>query len=86
MFSIAALGLPLIMCVHVLQFGQGYLTPNNPNTVPSVVKYGYSASNLEFTETGFAEVMLTHLPACNLHEFAFANYAACMPAGPAYCG
>ena len=63
-FCIAALGEPTIMYARVLQFGQGYLTPNNPNTVPSIVKYGYSANNLEFTETGFAEVMLTHLPAC----------------------
>ena len=55
--------LPIIINARVLQFGQGYLTPNNPNTVPSIVKYGYSADNLEFTETGFAEVMLTHLPA-----------------------
>lgn len=62
-FSRVALGLLFIMYVRALQFGQGYLTPNNPNTVPSVVKYGYSAGNLEFTETGFAEVMLTHLPA-----------------------
>jgi hypothetical protein len=62
-FSNAAIGLLISMYARVLQFGQGYQAPNNPNTVPSIVKYGYSANNLEFSETGFAEVMLTHLPA-----------------------
>ena len=75
-YSIAALGVPIIMYARVLQFGQGYLTPNNPNTVPSIVKYGYSADNLEFTETGFAEVMLTHLPACmSSNPISFCRHA-----------
>ncbi|CAL5230081.1 g13538 [Coccomyxa viridis] len=38
------------------KFGRGYLTPNNPFSVPSIVKYGYSADNLNFTQTGAAEI------------------------------
>ena len=38
------------------QIGQGYLTPNNPAVVPSIVKYGTSATNLNLTATGAAEV------------------------------
>lgn len=32
------------------------LTPNNPNSVATVVQYGYTADNLNMTVTGFAEV------------------------------
>lgn len=42
--------------MHIAQFGRGYLTPNNPFSVPSIVKYGFSADNLQFTQTGAAEV------------------------------
>ena len=37
------------------QTGQMRLTPNNPNSVASVVQYGYTADNLNFTSTGYAE-------------------------------
>ncbi len=39
-----------------LQIGTGYLTPNNPNSVATIVQYGFSADKLEFTATGHAEV------------------------------
>ena len=41
-----------------LQTGTGPLTPNNPNSVASIVQYGYLPEKLEFTVTGAAEVCM----------------------------
>ncbi|KAK9917889.1 hypothetical protein WJX75_009307 [Coccomyxa subellipsoidea] len=38
------------------KIGTGYLQPNNPNSVASIVQYGFSADKLEFSATGDAEV------------------------------
>ena len=34
------------------------LTPNNPNSVASIVQYGLSANTLNFTVTGYQEVRM----------------------------
>ena len=44
------------MCMPVVQFGRGYLTPNNPNTVASIVQFGYSPDKLDYEQYGYAEV------------------------------
>ena len=38
-----------------LQTGKGFLAPNDAFTMPSVVKYGKSASDLSMTATGTAQ-------------------------------
>ena len=48
-------GLQSCHVVTYAQTGQMRLTPNNPNSVASVVEYGFSADNLNFTATGYAE-------------------------------
>ncbi len=40
-----------------VQFGRGYLTPNNPNTVASIVQFGYSPDKLDYEQYGYAEVV-----------------------------
>ena len=40
-----------------VQFGRGYLTPNNPNTVASIVQFGYSPDKLDYEQYGYAEVI-----------------------------
>ena len=53
------------MCTPAVQFGRGYLTPNNPNTVASIVQFGYSPDKLDYEQYGYAEV--THcLSSANL--------------------
>ena len=49
-------GLPTL-CMPAMQFGRGYLTPNNPNTVASIVQFGYSPDKLDYEQYGYAEVM-----------------------------
>ena len=47
----------LTMCMSAVQFGRGYLTPNNPNTVASIVQFGYSPDKLDYEQYGYAEVI-----------------------------
>ena len=55
----------LTVCMPAVQFGRGYLTPNNPNTVASIVQFGYSPDKLDYEQYGYAEV--THcLSSANL--------------------
>ena len=44
-----------------LQTGTGQLTPNNPNSVASIVQYGYKPDKLDMSVTGAAEVCM---PSC----------------------
>ena len=39
-----------------MQTGTGQLTPNNPNSVASIVQYGLLPEKLDLTVTGAAEV------------------------------
>ena len=41
-----------------MQTGTGQLTPNNPNSVASIVQYGLLPEKLDLTVTGAAEVRL----------------------------
>ena len=50
------LGTPSCCLLLCVQTGQMRLTPNNPNSVATVVQYGFTADNLNMTVTGFAEV------------------------------
>ena len=52
----------LTVCMPAMQFGRGYLTPNNPNTVASIVQFGYSPDKLEYEQYGYAEVTRYPLP------------------------
>lgn len=53
----------------LLQTGTGQLTPNNPNSVATIVQYGLKRDLLDLTAVGAAEVQLSPCFSCLLWSF-----------------